>query len=71
MEISQGGETKGMLLSLKEGARTVIRNPLMRIIVVQNIAMGCFFMGAFIVCFPLVIRGLRRLVFRPGVDECL
>ena len=56
MAISQGGESKGMLLSLREGARTVIRNPLMRIIVVQNIAMGCFFMGAFIVCFPLVIR---------------
>ena len=44
-----------MVTSLLDGARTVISNPLMRT-VLQNIAMGCFFMGAFIVGFPLVMR---------------
>ena len=28
----------------------------MRTVMLQNIAMGCFFMGAFIVGFPLVMR---------------
>ena len=45
-----------VLASLRAGARTVIYNPLMRTVMLQNIAMGCFFMGAFIVGFPLVMR---------------
>ena len=45
-----------VLTSLLDGARTVISNPLMRTVMLQNIAMGCFFMGAFIVGFPLVMR---------------
>ncbi len=39
-----------------EGARTVMASATMRIVVIQNVAMACFFMGCFIVCFPLVIR---------------
>jgi len=42
--------------SLRQGARTVLQSPTMRVVVVQNVAMACFFMGSFIVCFPLVIR---------------
>ena len=45
-----------VLTSLRDGARTVFSNPLMRTVMLQNIAMGCFFMGAFIVGFPLVMR---------------
>ena len=47
---------EGVLASLRDGARTVISNRLMRTVMLQNLAMGCFFMGAFIVAFPLVIR---------------
>jgi MFS family permease len=47
---------EGVLTSLRDGARTVISNRLMRTVMLQNLAMGCFFMGAFIVAFPLVIR---------------
>ena len=39
-----------------EGAKTVAASPIMRVVVIQNIAMACFFMGCFIVCFPLVVR---------------
>ena len=39
-----------------EGAKTVGASPVMRLVVVQNVAMACFFMGCFIVCFPLVVR---------------
>ncbi|HCD27955.1 MAG TPA: hypothetical protein DER02_10565 [Gammaproteobacteria bacterium] len=41
---------------LYAGARTVGSHPVMRMVVVQNVAMGCFFMGAFVVGFPLVMR---------------
>ena len=47
---------ESVFTSLRDGARTVISNPLMRTVVLQNVAMGCFFMGAFIVGFPLVMR---------------
>jgi MFS family permease len=38
------------------GAKTVLGSVIMRLVVVQNVAMACFFMGCFIVCFPLVVR---------------
>jgi MFS family permease len=41
---------------LWEGASTVAGNPLMRAVMIQNVAMGIFFMGAFIVALPLVVR---------------
>lgn len=52
--VGQGAES--VLSSLRDGAKTVISNPLMRTVVLQNVAMGCFFMGCFIVGFPLVMR---------------
>ena len=60
-EVAQSGPAaehgqEDVLTSLRDGARTVFSNPLMRTVMLQNIAMGCFFMGAFIVGFPLVMR---------------
>jgi MFS family permease len=45
-----------VMKDLWEGASTVAGNPLMRAVMIQNVAMGIFFMGAFIVAFPLVVR---------------
>ena len=45
-----------VIKDLWEGASTVAGNPLMRAVMIQNVAMGIFFMGAFIVAFPLVVR---------------
>ncbi|MFP6837358.1 MAG: MFS transporter [Pseudomonadales bacterium] len=42
--------------SLLEGAKTVFSSPSMRVIVVQNVAMAMFFMGAYIVTLPLLVR---------------
>ncbi len=39
-----------------EGAKTIAQSSVMRMVVVQNVAMACFFMGSFIVSFPLVVR---------------
>ena len=39
-----------------QGAKTIAASSVMRMVVVQNIAMACFFMGSFIVSFPLVVR---------------
>ena len=45
-----------IMKDLWEGASTVASDPLMRAVMIQNVAMGVFFMGAFIVAFPLVVR---------------
>ena len=42
--------------SVVEGCRTVLRSPVMRPVVVQNIATGVCFMGSYIVTVPLLIR---------------
>lgn len=42
--------------SVAEGSRTVLHSPAMRPVVVQNIAMGLFFMGSYMVTMPLLIR---------------
>lgn len=42
--------------SVLQGAKTVGKSPVMRTVVIQNIAMAWFFMGCFIVCFPLAVR---------------
>lgn len=39
-----------------QGARTIAASNIMRMVVVQNVAMALFFMGSFIVSFPLVVR---------------
>ncbi|MEQ8857629.1 MAG: MFS transporter [Pseudomonadales bacterium] len=45
-----------LLRSLVEGGRTVFSSPAMRMIVVQNMCMGFFFMGSYIVTMPLLVR---------------
>lgn len=47
---------QSVLQGVVEGARTVMASRVMRVVVVQNVAMAMFFMGCFIVCFPLVVR---------------
>jgi len=42
--------------SIIEGFRSVIASPGMRMVVLQNCAMGVFFMGSYIVTVPLLIR---------------
>ena len=49
-------ETHSVWRGLATGAATVWSSPVMRVVVAQNVAMACFFMGCFIVCFPLVVR---------------
>ena len=47
---------RSVLAGVVEGARTTLGSSVMRLVVLQNVAMACFFMGSFVVCFPLVIR---------------
>lgn len=47
---------RSVLHAVVEGAKTINRSPVMRVVVFQNVAMALFFMGSFIVSFPLVIR---------------
>ncbi len=45
-----------MLPSIVDGCRTVLASTAMRPVVLQNIFMGIFFMGSYIVTIPLLIR---------------
>ncbi|MDC3344498.1 MFS transporter [Pseudomonadales bacterium] len=45
-----------LVASIIEGFRSVMASPGMRIVVLQNCAMGVFFMGSYIVTVPLLIR---------------
>ena len=45
-----------LLVSLREGGKTVFSSPSMRVIVIQNLAMALFFMGSFVVTIPLLVR---------------
>lgn len=45
-----------LLHSLLEGGRTVFSSPALRMVVVQNMCMGFFFMGCYIVTMPLLVR---------------
>lgn len=45
-----------LLQSVVEGAKTVLHHREMRMVMVQNFAMGLFFMGSFIVTLPLLVR---------------
>jgi predicted MFS family arabinose efflux permease len=51
-----GASTPRLLHSLMEGGRTVFSSPAMRMIVLQNMCMGFFFMGSYIVTMPLLVR---------------
>ena len=42
--------------SIIEGGRSVVASPPMRMVMFQNMAMGTFFMGSYIVTFPILIR---------------
>jgi len=42
--------------AIVEGARSVLRSPPIRMVCFQNVAMGLFFMGSFIVTSPLLVR---------------
>ena len=54
--VQPAGAGSGVLKRVVEGAQTVWASPTMRVVVFQNVAMALFFMGCFIVCFPLVVR---------------
>ena len=45
-----------LVRSIRNGFTTVWSNPSMRMVVVQNIAMGICFMGSYVVTIPLLIR---------------
>ena len=45
-----------VMAGVMEGARTIAVSPVMRVVVLQNLAMAIFFMGCFVVNFPLVVR---------------
>ncbi len=47
---------RDMVASVAEGARTVFASREMRLVVLQNAAMGLCFMGSYIVTVPLLIR---------------
>jgi len=47
---------RDMVASVAEGARTVFASREMRLVVLQNVAMGLCFMGSYIVAVPLLIR---------------
>ena len=47
---------RDMLASVAEGARTVFASREMRLVVLQNFAMGLCFMGSYIVTVPLLVR---------------
>ena len=58
---------RDLYASVATGFVTVMRSVPMRLVVVQNFAVGLFFMGAYIVTIPLTVaRRLRRLRRRPG-----
>ncbi|MEM1436618.1 MAG: MFS transporter [Pseudomonadota bacterium] len=50
------GARQHLLQLIADGARAVWDAPALRVIVVQNVAMGVLFMGSFIVLFPLLVR---------------
>ena len=54
-----------LLQSLLEGGGTVFSSPSLRMIVVQNMCMGMFFMGSYIVTMPLLVRE----VFSGGASD--
>ena len=63
-----------LLQSVIEGARTVLSSTSMRMVVLQNVAMGMFFMGSYIVTMPLLVREVydgsaQDLAFMNGANS--
>ncbi len=54
------GILKEVLTSIVEGYKTVRASPSMRAVVIQNCAMGIFFMGSYIVTLPLLVRDVYQ-----------
>ncbi|MCH8896163.1 MAG: cation:dicarboxylase symporter family transporter [Proteobacteria bacterium] len=52
---------RDMLASIREGYRTVAASRAMRMVFLQNCAMGLFFMGAYVVTLPLLVRFIGRV----------
>ena len=52
----QAPSVADLMGSVMEGCRTVLHSPAMRPVVLQNIAMGLFFMGSYMVTMPLLVR---------------
>ncbi len=50
------GSEHSVMKDVVQGAKTIATSNIMRMVVVQNVAMALFFMGSFIVGFPLVVR---------------
>ena len=66
--------TPALLQSVLEGARTVFSSKSMRMVVLQNVAMGMFFMGSYIVTMPLLVREVyngsaQDLAFMNGANS--
>lgn len=64
-----------LVAAIVEGARSVWHSPPMRFVCLQNIAMGLFFMGSFIVTMPLLVREVyagsaASLSVVNGVNAC-
>ena len=60
-----------VLRDLWEGPLPLQAIRVLRAVMIQNVAMGVFFMGAFIVAFPLVVREVYSNSAELGVVECL
>jgi len=63
-----------LLQSVIEGARTVLSSTSMRMVVLQNVAMGMFFMGSYIVTMPILVREVyngsaQDLAFMNGANS--
>lgn len=63
-----------LIKSVLDGGRTVFASPAMRMVMVQNVAMGMFFMGAYIVTMPLLVREVfsgtaQDLAFMNGANS--
>ncbi len=54
------GILKEVTGSIVEGYKTVRASPNMRAVVIQNCAMGIFFMGSYIVTLPLLVRDVYQ-----------
>ena len=54
------GIFKEVTISIVEGYKTVRASPNMRAVVIQNCAMGIFFMGSYIVTLPLLVRDVYQ-----------
>ena len=54
--VPRAAQRTPLMRSIREGAATVLASPGLRSVCLQNVAMGVFFMGSFIVTMPLLVR---------------